>query len=62
MSERIALTGKVKENVERIVKQVSEMNQALNNYVQGIIDSKELEGTYQLDLKTFELVKQEKKE
>ena len=63
MSEnKIELTGKVKEQIEGLVKQAGEINKTLNIYIQGIIDSKELDGVYQLDLKTFELVKQEKKE
>lgn len=58
---RIAITGKAKENIEKLVLQANQIGMAINNYVQGIIDAKELDGIYQLDVKTMELVKQEDK-
>jgi exonuclease VII small subunit len=57
--ERIALTGKAKETVTSAVQQMNQLNQAVNNFIQGFIVAKELDGTWKLDSQTMELVKQE---
>ncbi len=59
--ERIALTGKAKETVAEAVTNINQINQALSNFVQGYISAKELKETWNLDIKTMELVKQEPK-
>lgn len=56
---KMVLTGRVKEQVEKLVVQANEINKAINTYVQGVIDSKEMDGVWMLDPKEMALIKKE---
>lgn len=57
--ERIALTEKQKQTIQTVLKQIQELNQAVANYLKGLGDGMGLEGNWNLDPTTMELVKQE---